>query len=67
MTCALSVPTVGCSPEDTYSWIAGATACMRCVNGIPEACPGGVCPSGTPVEGVAKSTPGEQALPCSLP
>lgn len=42
-------------PEDTYAWIAGATACVRCVNGIPEACPNGDCPS-------VESSPGE--CPC---
>ena len=45
------------SPEDSYSWIPGAAACLRCIRGVPEACRGGVCPSGTPEEFKAKSTP----------
>ncbi|PSC75222.1 serine threonine [Micractinium conductrix] len=44
-------------PEDSYSWIPGAAACLRCIRGVPEACRGGVCPSGTPEEFKAKSTP----------
>lgn len=55
-----SVAPALCSPEDTYSYIEGATACLRCIRGVPEICPDGVCPSGTPVTGVAKSKPGKR-------
>lgn len=56
--CMASLPS--CSPEDTYSWISGATACLRCVNGLPEECTGGVCPSDAEFGGnIQKSSPGE--------
>jgi hypothetical protein len=57
MALPLAVPP--CSPEDTYSWIPGAVACLRCVEGIPQACEGGVCPSDPVVEGEPNSSPGE--------
>ena len=50
-------PSFVCASE--CSWIPGATACLRCINGIPEECPDGICPSGPPREGEAKSTPGK--------
>ena len=45
------------SPEDSYSWIPGAAACVRCIKGVPEACLDGECPSGEPVAGKPLSTP----------
>lgn len=30
-----------CSPLDSYSWIPGSTACLRCVSGVPRCVRGG--------------------------
>ena len=31
------------SPEDSYAYIPGAVACVRCTKGVPEACIDGEC------------------------
>lgn len=32
-----------CSPADSYSWLPGSTACMRCIRGVPTACTSANC------------------------
>lgn len=56
-----SPPLFACSPDDSFAWIPGSTACVRCVRGIPETCTGSGCSSDS------SSSPGAQAglLPAS--
>ena len=40
-----------CSPSDSYAWLPGSTACVRCIKGLPTVCSGSDC-------GATASSPG---------
>lgn len=46
--CSFHSTALGCSPENSYAWIPGSSACLRCVKGIPESCGVFGCTSGNP-------------------
>jgi len=56
------LPALPCSPEDTYAWLPGSRACLRCIKGVPELCDQGPesnqCPSAFASPPITASSPG---------